>query len=480
MIGSLWSRKGHRVGGLSRLFLLALVVAGCGGSVSPREPSPRDGGVLRPLQVYRQLGLLTGSEQFPAVASFATMAGPNDSTFVLFGLSLPNSALRFRRDGDAFTARYQVTLIFYRDSQEVRRVSGTELVRVASFDETSRTDESIVYQTVVALPPGEYEVAVEARDGSGARGFRAQDTLDVPAYRSAQGPRRLTDPFFVYQAEARSAVGEAPAVIVNPRHTIPYGGEAPRLYLEAYGYPAGQPVRVRVKDAQDRELWETTVRLVSGGGEGEDEGNGGFGYAFFDIPAASLPIGRLWIETSIEGEAEAAGRVPLVVTISDHWTVANFDELLEFLAYIATPAELDSLRNATGEERQELWERFWKRRDPLSATAVNEFREQFFERIRTAMLYFQEPLQPGWKTDRGEVYIVLGPPDHVYEHFGQVAGRPVAYEWIYERGPTGRLELVFQDRRGIERYELTPSSRAAFRSAAHHLRNRMLAPANRE
>src|SRR5690606_12553245 len=149
-------------------------------------------------------------------------------------------------------------------------------------------------------------------------------------------------------------------------------------------------------------------------------------------------------------------------------------------AYIATPAELDSLRNATGEERQELWERFWKRRDPLSATAVNEFREQFFERIRTAMLYFQEPLQPGWKTDRGEVYIVLGPPDHVYEHFGQVAGRPVAYEWIYERGPTGRLELVFQDRRGIERYELTPSSRAAFRSAAHHLRNRMLAPANRE
>ena len=190
-----------------------------------------------------------------------------------------------------------------------------------------------------------------------------------------------------------------------------------------------------------------------------------------DIPTGSIPLGRFWLEATA-GTDTVAERVPLVVTISDQWMVANIDEVFEFLRYIATPSELDSLRNATGDERSALWDRFWARRDPLPATPVNEFREEFFARIRAASLYFEEPGRAGWKTDRGEVYIVLGPPDYVRElrHGNQASARPRAYEWVYERGPTGRLVLTFVDRNGFERYELTPSSAAAFRSAASRIR----------
>src|SRR5690606_41106643 len=68
---------------------------------------------------------------------------------VVFGLSLPNSALRFERESNAFTARYTVSLSFRQDSQVVRKVEDQGTVRVASFAETSRTDESVVYQTVI-------------------------------------------------------------------------------------------------------------------------------------------------------------------------------------------------------------------------------------------------------------------------------------------------------------------------------------------
>ncbi|NIR58195.1 MAG: hypothetical protein GWO02_01045, partial [Gammaproteobacteria bacterium] len=65
------------------------LAVGCGGGAGgPDGPSPRDG-ILRPLQVYQRLGLLTGTERFPAVASFSSLAGPADSTYVVFGLSMP-------------------------------------------------------------------------------------------------------------------------------------------------------------------------------------------------------------------------------------------------------------------------------------------------------------------------------------------------------------------------------------------------------
>lgn len=465
------SGKGHRLGGPSRIFAVAalvLALGACGGSSSgPEQPTPIDSGILRPHQVYRQSGLLAGPERFPVVASFSTMAGPADSSYVVFALSIPNSALRFERDDQGFVGRYEVALEFKRDSLEVRSVRRSETVRVPTFDETGRTDESVVYQTLVALEPGSYTVEVSARDGHGTRGFTTEEELEVPSYREAG--RHFSRPIFVYRAEARPTSVASPELIVNPRHTIAYGGESPLVYLEGYDQPSDQPVKLRVLGSDDTEVWSTDVRL--------EHGDSALSHAVVEIPVQQLPIGQLWLELQPDGlsdEALEGERVPLLVTISDQWMVANFDEVLEFISYIATNQELDSLRNAEGADRMELWDEFWKRRNPTPASPVNEFREVFFERVRTATVAFEEGGRPGWRTDRGEVYIVLGAPDHVLERYtdrGQ-RHRPDAYEWIYERGPTGRLSLIFMDRHGFDRFELTHAARTAFRSAAARLRPR--------
>src|SRR5690606_26603694 len=126
----------------------------------------------RPLEIYRDLGLMTGSGQFPVVASFSTMAGPADSTYVLLALSIPNSALRFQRAGDGFFAEYRLDVTFMDpDSTAVRRVEQTEVVRVSSFGETGRTDESVIHQQGIAMPPGHYIVRLSAADMHSSRGF---------------------------------------------------------------------------------------------------------------------------------------------------------------------------------------------------------------------------------------------------------------------------------------------------------------------
>lgn len=455
------------------LLVLAGTLAGCAGGGSgsqTRQPGPRRAeAVMRPLSIYEQLGMVAGTEEFPAVASFSTLAGPNDSTYVIFGLSLPNSALSFQRDGETgFVGRYGVSLVFSQDGSVVRRAGGSELVRVPTFAETSRTDESVVYQTMVALPPGTYTVEVEAWDEAVARKrIATRDTLVVPAYRN--GGRRFAGPFFVYRADGRNTWAELPGLIINPRHTVPYGTESIKVYLEGYDIPADEPVRVKVIGPNDEDIWQTEVAL-----SGERAGE--VAHLIVDLPGSELPLGRLWVETSFGSDGAAVvERTPLVVTVSDQWMVNNFDEMLEFLSYIATDAEIDSLRNASPGERAVLWDRFWARRDPAGGSPMlgNAFRDAFFERLRLASIYFAEPGRPGWKTDRGEVFIVLGPPHYIADRYLQSTSvRPDAYDWVYEDGPIGRMVLTFTDRYNMERYELTPSSKVAFRSAASLLKER--------
>jgi GWxTD domain-containing protein len=460
---------GHSVSGLLLLTVLAVTMAACGRSTGPGQARPeRAGAETRPLEVYKQLGMLAGSEDYPGVASFVTMAGPSDSTYVLFGLSLPNHALRFQPADTGFVGEYEVQLSFLRDGEEVTRLERQERVRVPTFDETSRTGESVIFQSIISLEPGQYEVKVRTSDVNSSRGFETVDTLDVPAY-GARGPGIPAAAWFVYEAEGRNSAGVTPEMILNPRQTVPFGGDVPRLYVEAYNVAENHPIGIRVVDDQGEEVWRTQARLGAGS---ED-----VRHTVVEIPSRELPMGRLWVEVAANGSDQTTLRRPLLITISDQWVVANVDELLRFVEHIAHPQELDSLRTSSGAERNQLWERFWERRDPLPATSINEFREEFFSRVRLATEQLAEPGVPGWRTDRGRVYIVLGPPTHVIPRevrgAASTPGRPNATEWIYERAPGGgRLELAFIDRQGFGRFEMTRASEVAFRAAASRLRPR--------
>jgi GWxTD domain-containing protein len=453
-------RRGRRRAATLALLLGAVTIGACSGARGPERPRPsRSEPLSRPLEIYRDLGFLTGPGQFPVVASFSTMAGPADSTYVVVGLSMPNSALRFQREGTGFFAEYNVELTFMDpDSVAVKRVRTQETVRIQSFAETGRTDESVVFQHGVALAPGRYIVQLTAADAHSSRGFRMADTVTAPAYGRAGA--HLATPVLVYEAGGRADRTALPQMIVNPRHTVPFGGETPLLYIEAYG--GNDPVAVQVVSDAGALVWSGTAALH----EGEDA----LRYAVLPIPAETFPLGRFWIDVSSAG---ATGRRPLVLTISDQWMVANFDEVLQFLRYIAFPQELDSLKTGTPTERRERWERFWERRDPLPVTPLNEYRDEFFQRVRYATEAFREPGRAGWQTDRGEVYIVLGPPDAAMQRYigrNEMSGLPNGEEWIYGAAAGSRLNLLFHDRTGFGRFELIPSSAAAFRSAADRIK----------
>ena len=86
------------------------------------------------------------------------------------------------------------------------------------------------------------------------------------------------------------------------------------------------------------------------------------------------------------------------------------------VAYIITDAEKKAFSQlGTDEERDQFIEQFWLRRDPTPGTVENEYKEEHYRRIAFANDHFASGM-PGWKTDRGRLYIVYGPPDEIESH----------------------------------------------------------------
>jgi GWxTD domain-containing protein len=90
--------------------------------------------------------------------------------------------------------------------------------------------------------------------------------------------------------------------------------------------------------------------------------------------------------------------------------------LNEEVVYIITDEEKKSFHSlATDDERDQFVEQFWLRRDPTPDTEENEYREEHYRRIAYANERFASGI-PGWKTDRGKIYIEYGPADEVESH----------------------------------------------------------------
>jgi GWxTD domain-containing protein len=92
--------------------------------------------------------------------------------------------------------------------------------------------------------------------------------------------------------------------------------------------------------------------------------------------------------------------------------------LEEDVRWIITSDERDAfLKLQTDGERSRFIEQFWLRRDPTPGTPENEFKEEHYRRLRYANDHFTSKSGiPGWKTDRGRIYVVFGPPDERDEH----------------------------------------------------------------
>jgi GWxTD domain-containing protein len=137
--------------------------------------------------------------------------------------------------------------------------------------------------------------------------------------------------------------------------------------------------------------------------------------------------------------------------------------LNEDVVYIISDEERSAFRKLlSDEQRQAFIQQFWLRRDPTPTTPENEAMEEHYRRIGFANEHFSASGFPGWKTDRGRIYIVFGPPDEIDSHPAPEQGGAITttfpfenWRYRYIQGIGNNVNMEFVDTTLTGEYHMT-------------------------
>jgi GWxTD domain-containing protein len=364
---------------------------------------------------------------------------------------MSNSALTFARENDRFRAGYTVTVTLAENGATVKQDESHESVLIPSFKETSRIDQSVIFQDIITLKPGRYRLTVSVRDDGSSRSSTEDVTLSIPVL----GPGSLSSPVSFAQVSPRLTVDSLPRVVTTPAASVTFGRDTVvGVYVEGYSSTtdARLPVAVSVRTAEGGSLFGDTLTLAR---------RANLFSGVVNVPVARIGIGPSVVAFWQPGQADTS-RVPIFVGFGPDLPVASYDEMLNYLRWFALPDRLKALRDTAPEFRARAWGAFAKQ----SGTILNnnDALQDYFRRFALANARYSEEGQPGWMTDRGKVLLGLGEPDQLYEqttgtNFGQRGRTQI---WDYR---DLAVQLVFLDQTGFGRWRLQNSSEVQFESA---------------
>jgi GWxTD domain-containing protein len=437
---------------------LACGSATSGGNTRPNPRAlPAEGSAPSDVSdIYRQIGLLAAPNPLAFVGRLSSFASASpDTTLVLASISIPNRALTFTREGDRYRAPYEVKITLVRNGTEAANVNVMEIVRVGSFRETNRTDESVIFQHYFHVPPGAYDLSVTVRDVGGSRAASQQAAITVPSLVVG----RLSTPTLVYEATGRSVLDSAPRLLASPRSSAVFGRDSTvAIYVEGYGPGARLPVNFVVRNEKGAEIWRDSATLAR---------NGALFSGVVNVPISTVGVGiaRVFFNRR-DARAVDSSDAPLFVSFGEDIPLMSFEDMVGYLRFFATPSRLNALRNAPLEKRATMWAEFLRATDPIPETPTNEELQAYFGRIQQANVQFRMDRNPGWLSDRGMVFVALGEPDEVFDRSinqtlspTQVSSAARLQIWQYRQY---NAQLVFYEDTG--RWRLTRPSETEFLS----------------
>jgi GWxTD domain-containing protein len=180
----------------------------------------------------------------------------------------------------------------------------------------------------------------------------------------------------------------------------------------------------------------------------------------------SVPLEAVNWEATLRANAEASAR------LMERWPEGP-------VRYLLRPALLKEFEALADDAGRAAWiSRFWASLDPTPDTFHNERRHAYWSRVHAANLLFKDSTRPGWMTDRGKIYILLGPPDEI-ESFPSRTGNDARYDPRYTLDAPGGYPRHTIPPRGVTRWiyrnppgDLDPNTIVAFRedpSGEYHL-----------
>ena len=449
----------------SLLALSLLATASCSGS---RAVDAADAGRTRAYE--------------PGVPNFdmeALVRVQDEDVIVEAHLSMPLTSLVFVRDGEMFAAEYElITEVIDRTSEDlVLSEIETFPLRVTEYDSTVSTlphTRTLQFD----VPPGDYVVELSLTDLETGESVTRRQSVEVPAldggepyisriHLEAQREGREFEPLVSLHMPAKMDSLRASIQLLNVRpeagltavmELVRFKSDTAAASPPYWLVPSRGSLRYRGVFYDDADTLQVTRRSL--------EAAEGDAVVEFSLPQLTRGMYGLTIRL-LDGAGEQTVQRERILSVKNETfpQIALLDDLVEALAYLAYDDEIEYIQDAaTAAEKKERFDAFWGSLVANRNRAANLI-ELYYGRIEEANLLFTG-FKEGWKTDRGMVYIVMGPPmfvdrrvETVTWHYSYSDANPIR-TFVFERARDSRedaFENYVLERRPYYQQEWTRS-----------------------
>lgn len=365
-------------------------------------------------------------------------------------LEVPYDELPFTRKSGGYVSNVEVIVVFRdRSGDQLGGDSWARDVWVRDYDDTMDPENTYRATARFAMPPGEYDLKLTC-GGSGVD-FMGEAVKRFKVPRAPEKGMFLSDIRLGFCGEADTTAESSEEDFV-PNGSRSFGVETMNIcaILEAYSHLGVDADSISyeasARDEEGRTAWAASKEVPSGGHETQ---------LAFGVPMDSLGWGAYNLALDVRA-GEYHARVERFFEVDETRVAASmeFERFMELMSLVATEEELETFASLGGSERKAYLEGIWKRRDPDPSTPRNEFKVQFFRRLKYAKANFAEPGRKGWQTDRGRVFIKNGRPDRVDTREGVIGSMSPSARlevWYYDATNT---HYVFEDFGGNGEYSL--------------------------
>jgi GWxTD domain-containing protein len=357
-------------------------------------------------------------------------------------LELCNESLQFLKTPDGYRASADVTAVLY-DRSGKQLAGDTYRVRLSAsrYEETTSVDSCKTLTMSFKAPPGEYRLAVTLADRDSRRKSVIEALTEVMDF--GESPV-LSDIGFIVPREGPGK-SRWPGYQANVRRNYGKTDEGILFYYEIYNVDDDDSLGViySVKDSEGGVIQSDTALVVPLSSEGR----------VARVPLDTLSNGQYLLELALlddsGGQVVSRSR-GFEINREEFYLGRDVGDAVALLTYIASAGFIDSFADADAEERKRMWEQFWREKDPTPATPRNEYYDEHVKRFRYANMNFAAGMAEGWRTDRGRIYILEGPPDEIESYSMEIDRNPTEVWFYFDNG----RRYVFVDETGFGDYIL--------------------------
>jgi len=358
-------------------------------------------------------------------------------------IQVPFEVIKFERTSKGFEGGYSVTVSIYMEDGETLYLEKmwNEKISAKSFEESSRKENFNLSYRSFELKPGRYFIKTSVMDRDSRKEYFSDNYYNVKDFSVKPS---ISDIMLIAQM---TNVDGKNKIIPNVSRNVSENKKDINIFFEIYSDSSTDyNIDYFVTNKDDKILYQRS---------GKQSTNRGKTQVFYTISDTTLlSLGNYILTVRLRDKNDKI-LASTTKTFYSRWvglpaTVDNIDKAIDQLVYIANPDEIDYMKNGKNdEEKTKRFLEFWKSKDPSPGNDENEVFEEYFGRVSYANKQFSQ-YREGWQSDRGMVFIILGPPNNIDRHPFAYDSKPYEVWQYYELNRS----FTFLDQTGFGDYRL--------------------------